>query len=236
MAASRILRNTDPSPYQFAAVGSAGDIAPPTFAPLHSLSGAGGPSAADPEPSRQAEATFEDGRQQGRADRDAEVAELQAEVDRLTADLEESQNATEQHVRIVTEAADRLSDGWTGAVRSMEPDLVALALEAAEAVLDAPLSAEQRSATEAALSGAVGSLAARAPVTISLHPVDLLHLQETGLATALESAHNGLRWEPLSKLAEGDWTVTSAEAAVRRVRTEMLGALRDRLGIDSPDA
>ena len=56
-------------------------------------------------------------------------------------------------------------------------------------------------------------------------------VQESGLAGALDDTHPGLRWEADAGLDEGDWAVSTADAAVRRVRTAMVAALRERLGL-----
>ncbi|WP_420456793.1 hypothetical protein [Rubrivirga sp.] len=164
---------------------------------------------------------------------DAETDALRAEVDRLTAALDQANDAREAASDAARQTADRLTDLWAEALRQIEPELVALALEAAEAVLDAPLSPDQRAAADHALAETVDGLAGGGPVVVAVPPVDLLHLQESGLAATLSGAHPDLRWEPSDALAEGDWSVSTSQAAVRRVRADMLATLRDRLGLDA---
>ena len=208
--------------------------APFVFGPLDGTTAAGWP-AADAAPS-QADDAFEAGRQQGADESAGRVAALEAETERLAAALAEAEQTEAERGDALRESAERLQALWAEGVRALEPALAALAVETAEAVLEAPLSDAQRAAAERALSGAIDGIAGEPPVTVSLHPIDLLHLQESGLAGALDETHPGLRWEADSALAEGDWAVSTADAAVRRVRTAMVAALRERLGLPADGA
>ena len=76
------------------------------------------------------------------------------------------------------------------------------------------------------------ALAGDAPLSVIVHPVTLLHLQETGLADSLQGAHPRLRWEPDNTIAEDDWAASTPEAAIRRIRDSMLASLRERLGLE----
>ncbi len=238
--APRVLRGLDLAPHAFAALDGPPPTPrePPAFVSLRDVVlGALPEVPVEPEPDPLApvvDAAFQSGRQAGRADRDAEVAGLRAEVERLAAALDASTQTAAEQAALVESATDRLATHWSEAVRALELDLAALAVETAEAVLTAPLSDDQRAAAERALAAAVDALAGGATVTVALHPVDLLHLQESGLSDAVQGAHPDLRWEPDSALAEGDWSVSTDDAAVRRVRTEMMGALRERLGLPTP--
>ncbi|PAP75768.1 hypothetical protein [Rubrivirga marina] len=234
----RVLRGAEPAPHRFAELTADAQVIGndlPAFVPLAGLIAAAPPEAppeATPEPPPDPAASFEEGRRAGHAARDAEVEALQAEVDRLGAALAEAEAAAEARAATVDAATERLRGLWDGAVRELQPTLAALAIETAEAVLAAPLSDPQRAATEAAVAEAIDALAGEGPVVVALHPVDLLRIEEAGLAASLGGAHPGLRWEPDPSLAEGDWTATTSVATVRRVRDEMLAGLRDRLGLD----
>ena len=232
-AATRVLRGPAPPAHTFAALGDGVPaVAPPTFVAFPDL--VESEPAAPPEPPDPAE-TFDEGRQVGRTDRDAEVEALQAEVDRLQAALADAEAAAAEadglRAEAVAEAAERLAVLWSDAVREMQPTMASIAIEAAEALLAAPLSEPQQAAAETAIAEAVDALAADGPVVVALHPVDLLRLQEAGLAASLTGAHPGLRWEPDAALAESDWTATTSEATIRRVRTDMVASLRARLGL-----
>lgn len=238
MTSTRILRDVPARPYAFAALDAeAPSPEIPSFVPLSdmttwSVSRKGAPpeSDSDPLPPAMAEA-FERGREAGRADRDDEVTTLQAEIDRLTQAQTEAAEAAEVQVAFVRDAAERLHAHWSETVRALQPTLAALALDVAEAVLDAPLGDAQRAATDGAIATAVDALAGEAPLSVAVHPVDLLHLQESGLADTLSETHPTLRWEPDSTLAEGDWSVATPDAAVRRLRATMIATLRERLGL-----
>ena len=206
-----VLRGLSPVPFVFGALGEE-------------------PAAAQ-APQRSDADAFEAGRQAGQAEHADRLAALTAEVEALRAELDAAADAEAAHQAMCRETADKLSDAWAEGVRSLEPSLAALAIETAEAILEAPLSDSQRGAAERALSEAIDTVAGGPPVTIALHPIDLLRFQETGLAGALDETHPGLRWEADSGLAEGDWFVSTADAAVRRVRLAMVAALRERLGL-----
>lgn len=229
---ARVLRGHAAPPHRFAPLPAAAAV--PAFEPLAFEPLAFGGPAAPPVSSGEAaadaealDAAFEAGREAGRAGRDDEVAALRADVERLEAEAAARAEADAATGR----AAERLAGLWEGGIRGLEPALAALAIETAEALLSAPLSGAQRAAADQALAEAVDAVAGAAPLSVRLHPVDLLHLQESGLADALSRSHGGLRWEPDNTLAEGDWTATTPEAAVHRLTRPMLGALRERLGV-----
>ena len=217
-SASRVLRGITPEPYiftQFTADGHA-VVAPP--------------EPSEPAPSPEAlEEAYARGRKDGLRERQGEVAALQEETVRLARELKdgiEDQRAFVQHT------AERLSEQWTGAIRAIEPTLAAMAIDVAEAVLEAPLADRQRDATDRAIADAVDTLAGDAPLSVIVHPVTLLHLQETGLAESLSGAHPRLRWEPDNTIAEDDWAASTPEAAIRRIRVAMIADLRERLGLE----
>ena len=236
---ARVLRGLRPPPHVFGPLGEDGPP-PAAFAPAASLADVGRPAPVrppEPEPPGGAalDAARDEGHEAGRASRDAEVAALQAEVERLTQEQTEDVRAAEAQAASTAEAAARLSALWADAVRRLEPDLAALAVDVAEAVLDAPLSDEQRAAAARALAAAVDGLAGALPVTVRVHPVALLALREAGLAEALEGQHE-VRWEPDDALDPDEWTAETDEGAVRRLRAPLFAALRDRLGLDAAPA
>jgi|GEM_PF-4119951 len=224
-SASRVLRDRVAARY--------------AFAPLV----ADAPSADDPGAVDEARAAVEAARAEGyaagaddgaaaaRAEADVEIAALRAEADRLAGAVAAAEAAADEARARAAEAAARLEAAWDAGVRALEAPLAALAVAVAEGVLEAPLSDAQQEAAHAALAEAVDAVAGTAPTTIAMHPVDLLRLQEGGLADALGAAHPALRWESDAHLAPGDWTVETPEAAVHRLRAPMLTALRERLGL-----
>jgi hypothetical protein len=183
-----------------------------------------------PEPD--ADALRAEGYAQGhaaaRAEADAEIAALTEQVRQLEAEAESGLRRLEA---FATTAAEQLRAAWETAVRTREPLLTELALSVAETVLAAPLTDDQRQGVFHVLAVAIDDLAVRAPVLVQLHPVDLLALQECGLAETLSATHPELRWETTASLDEGDWRASTDEAAVLRIRTEMLASLRERLDL-----
>ncbi|MDT7857328.1 hypothetical protein RQM47_11815 [Rubrivirga sp. S365] len=126
---------------------------------------------------------------------------------------------------------DRLGAVWRGHHERVERQLVALAVEAADLLAAAPLSAAAREATDRAVVQALEGLADGDGLTVRLHPVDFLRLQEGGVVEGASAAYPALRWTPDDAYAEGDWAAASSTAVVRRVRTELLDGLRARLDL-----
>ncbi len=131
--------------------------------------------------------------------------------------------------------AARLQEAWRAFMEKAEPMLAHLAFTTAGAILDAPLPTDVKDLATRALSRAVDRLAGEAQLRISLHPVDLLRLRESGLADELSAAHPGLEWDSDERLREGDWIVQSPAAMIRRVKEELLETLRERLGLPPLD-
>ena len=226
---ARVVRDGDISPFEFPLVGDAPASASGFVA-------WGAPSDEGPVArGRAVEAAYEEGVRAGRAE--AEAA-FQTQIQALREEVETAQAAHAEaeaaHAERTETAAAALSTQWTRAVRELEPRLVDLTLRVAEGMLGAPPSEAVRQAGLQAIAEAVDRLADGNPTTIALHPVDLLQHQESGFAETLSGAHPLLRWEPDSTLAPGDWVVSTPDAAVRRITSEALAALRDRLGLDAP--
>ncbi|GAB5537429.1 MAG: hypothetical protein Rubg2KO_36780 [Rubricoccaceae bacterium] len=220
LSTSRVLRGVRAEPYTFAAL-NAPEV-PVDERP---------PMPPNPAPSQEAlEEAYVRGRDDGLRERQDEVAALQEETVRLAQNLKEG---IEDQKAFVQHTAERLSAQWTDAIRAIEPTLAAMAIDVAEAVLEAPLADRQREATDRAIAEAIDTLAGDSPLSVIVHPVTLLHLQETGLAESLSGAHPRLRWEPDNTIAEDDWAASTPEAAIRRIRDAMIADLRERLGLES---
>jgi flagellar assembly protein FliH len=146
------------------------------------------------------------------------------------ADLQDEINA--QKAMLATDVA-HLKDCWDDFVSRCETLLAQIAFEVAEALLDAPLPESVKEATATSLAGAIEQLAGEAPLAVTLHPVDYLRLQETGVVERLEAVFQDLRWHADPDLAQGDWVVLSPTAAIRRFKQELLQDLLHRLGLPS---
>ncbi len=129
------------------------------------------------------------------------------------------------------EELEQLRQAWYAYVRQLEPLLVEMALDVAEALLDAPLAESLKGVSARVLAEAIEHLARETPIEISLHPVDFLRLQEQGVIAQLESRHPDLRWQLNPALKEGDWIVQTPAAMRRSIRQELLQTLRQRLGL-----
>ncbi len=109
--------------------------------------------------------------------------------------------------------------------------LAELAFALAEAVLEAPLPEAVRGLTEKTLLEALDLFREESTIDVTLHPVDLLRLQEHGVAAQVEATYPRLRWRADPDLAPGDWTAASPEAAVRRLQSELLDTLKTRFAL-----
>jgi hypothetical protein len=113
----------------------------------------------------------------------------------------------------------------------LERTAVELAVGVSAAILDAPLTNQARLASERALAHAAETLAGDGSLEITLHPIDLLKVQESGLQEQLKSTFPELRWTPDESMAEGDWSARSPKAVIRRIRQEMLHLIAEKLGV-----
>ncbi len=130
----------------------------------------------------------------------------------------------------------QFEDAWTQYIDENESRLVELALQLAEAIVDAPIADSLREASEEALTEAVAELAGTPPITVTVHPVDYQRLQESGLADHLTDKYDDLQLESDPERAEGDWTVASPAGAIRRRRREVIDTLRGRLSLSDSDS
>jgi len=152
------------------------------------------------------------------------------------AEAEEAVRAEARAQReALVEDAARLDAVWARYVEEREPMLIELALELAEAIVDAPLTDSLRTASEEALAEAVAELSGTPPVTVHVHPSDYERLRETELAQRLEATCEELQWAPDADRGEGDWSVVSPAGAIRRLRSEVVETLRSHLGLSAPD-
>jgi flagellar biosynthesis/type III secretory pathway protein FliH len=131
-----------------------------------------------------------------------------------------------ERIRLIEESVVRIDASWRQFLTRCEPAMVDLSFAVAEKILEAPLPDAIRRSTSRAIAEAVEQLAIDPPVSISLHPVDLLQLQEAGAVEQIEALHTGLRWEPDARLKTGEWVVRSATAVVRRLEHELMARLQ----------
>ena len=124
-----------------------------------------------------------------------------------------------------------LRDTWSSFINRSETLLLEIAIDIAQFLVDVPLPNRFSKLTEDALIEALEVLAHDVPVRLSLNPVDLMRLQETGMVKHIEEQFPTLRWDPQATLKEGNWIVQTPRQAIRRVSQEILDSLRDRFGL-----
>ncbi len=157
---------------------------------------------------------YEEGYEQGYV---AAEAALQASFDQRKAMLEED--------------VARLQAAWKETMKKSEPLLVSLAFEMVKQLLDAPLPHDVRAVSARTLAEALEQFGEDTPIEISLHPDDLSRLQAYGLTDDLQAMHSGIRWVPNPDISMGDWIAQSPDAAIRRLKDDMLNQLKSRLGL-----
>lgn len=164
---------------------------------------------------------------------DAEVARAreEARAEGYAAARRELEAEFETHKDAVRRDAEQLREAWKDFTRKTEMLLSNLAFEVAQQLLEAPLPGDVKAVSAQALTQALESLGDAAPVTFSLHPQDLERLEAYGLTEDLKQIHPRLHWEPDASLERGDWIAHSPEAAVRRLKSEVLAHLKNRLGL-----
>lgn len=144
---------------------------------------------------------------------------------------EELQSNIEQTQNDFHAGLGRLQDTWNSLIKRSETLLLEIALEIVEFLIDAPLPNRFTHATERALLEALELLSRDVPISLSLNPVDLLQLQESGILAHIKDQFPSIRLDPQSTLKEGNWIVQTPRQAIRRVSDELLANLRDQFGL-----
>ena len=133
--------------------------------------------------------------------------------------------------KLYQEGLNRLQATWSSFISRSETLLLEIAIETAQFLLDVPLPERFSKLTEEALVDALDSLSHDVPVRLSLNPVDLMRMQESGMTRLIEEQFPVFRWDPQPTLKEGNWIVQTPRQAIRRVSEELLDNLRDRFGL-----
>ena len=165
------------------------------------------------------------------AENEARVREEAFEAGRAAAE-EEMRASIEETRTTLASGLEHLNDAIRAHLKDIEPLVVKFALDVAESILADELTDGAKRAAEQDLARALEQLAGDGAIDVYVHPVDLLRLQESGFVDQVSGAISGIRWHAEDGMEEGDWSAKSSMAAVRRVRTEMLNGIRERLGLD----
>ena len=120
-----------------------------------------------------------------------------------------------------------IQDVWTDLTDQLKREIPPLLVQIASKVLGQELPRTFKQQLGPAVAEAIDELSDGGPLVVSLHPVDHLLLQESGLKDQIESATPAVNWKPDSSLHEGDWTVSSEEAMLRRFKEEVAGRLQE---------
>lgn len=144
---------------------------------------------------------------------------------------EELQSKVDQSQKDFHAGLGRLQETWDSLIKRSETLLLEIALEIVEFLVDAPLPDRFTHATERALLEALELLSRDVPISLSLNPVDLLQLQESGILAHIKDQFPSIRLDPQTTLKEGNWIVQTPRQAIRRVSDELLANLRDQFGL-----
>ncbi len=199
---------------------------PPPEAPLP---GEADDEKAEPQKNLETLKTEWDADWQKRLDAAVEAARAAGHADGYAQAQNELQADFEAQQKALAQDAAQLKTLWTEHIEASKPLLARLALDLAETILDAPLPSAVKGASERAITAAVEDLADDPPLTVRLHPVDHMRLQEAGVTEQLSAVHADLRWDPDPDLHEGDWSVSSPSGLIRRLREEIAQSLHRRL-------
>lgn len=135
----------------------------------------------------------------------------------------------EEERAAVRQDLERLHAQFDDYLKKLEPMLADLAFEVARQLLAAPLPEDVQRVSAQALTHALDTFRDAAAIDIVLHPGDLDRLEAAGLTDDIGALYTGLRWKTDETLDPGDWIVQSPEAAVRRLKQELLANLKSRV-------
>ncbi|MBX2818738.1 MAG: hypothetical protein KTR29_03625 [Rhodothermaceae bacterium] len=126
---------------------------------------------------------------------------------------------------------DRIKESWENYLKRSETILMQIALDITQFIIDMPLPKQYSDITERILNDALDQLSRETPLTLSLNPLDLLRLQESGMMDVIKDKFPALRWDPQPTLKEGNWIIQTPQQAIRRISDELLHHLKDQFGL-----
>lgn len=190
-------------------------------------------SQRDQEASEGDEATIEEIEARWQTRLEDEVSKAREEG--FNAGKASNQSEMEQTIReaasTLAQNLDAVRQAWEDHLNDSQIRLVQLAFRIARVVLDAPLPADVRRISEAAITDAIEGMVDGVPVDVAVHPVSYLRLQEAGLEEQLRAVHGKLRWRSDPTLKENEWIVQSDRSATRRLEVELLDDLQRDLSL-----
>lgn len=144
---------------------------------------------------------------------------------------QEYEKKAEQSKRAFESGLARFKVSWENYLKRSETILMQIALEITQFIIDAPLPKKYSDVTQAVLNDALDHLSHETPLSLSLNPLDLLRLQESGMMDVMKEKFPALRWDPQPTLKEGNWIIQTPKQAVRRISDEILDHLKDQFGL-----
>lgn len=160
---------------------------------------------------------------------EARAAATAAEHERQLAELQ-ARHEDEIQQAVATVAA--LVEGWGAAAAKFyedaERDLVALAVDTANAVTDRSLTDAEINAVTQSLGWAMEQLAGDGPIDVRVSPLLLDRMEKLNIMPQTETRHP-VRWHVDKALDEGDYVALTATASIRAVRAEAIERARAQL-------
>ena len=139
-----------------------------------------------------------------------------------------------EHIRLKGEFKDNLmqfQESWDNYLKRSETILLKIALEITQFIVDVPLPGHFSDITERILNETLDQLSRDTPLTLSLNPLDLLRMQESGVMELIKEQFSGIRWDPQPTLKEGNWIIQTPRQAIRRITDELLDNLKNQFGL-----
>ena len=139
-----------------------------------------------------------------------------------------------EHIRLKEEFKNNLNqfqESWDNYLKRSETILLKIALEITQFIVDVPLPGHYSDITERILNETLDQLSRDTPLTLSLNPLDLLRMQESGVMELIKEQFSGIRWDPQPTLKEGNWIIQTPRQAIRRITDELLDNLKNQFGL-----
>ena len=184
----------------------------------------------DQEQLEELKATLEEEWQQ-KVDEAVENAQKVAFDEGYNRAKEQFEKKAENSKKEFERGLDRIKESWENYLKRSETILMQIALDITQFIIDMPLPKQYSDITERILNDALDQLSRETPLTLSLNPLDLLRLQESGMMDVIKDKFPALRWDPQPTLKEGNWIIQTPQQAIRRISDELLHHLKDQFGL-----
>lgn len=168
---------------------------------------------------------------QEKLDKAVEVAQKSGFEEGYNQAKEQYEKKVELSKNEFKQGLERFRESWENYLKRSEATLLSIAMEITQFIIDVPLPQKFSDITQRVLNEALDQLASDTPLTLSLNPLDLLRLQESGMLDVMMDKFSALRWDPQPTLKEGNWIIQTPKQAIRRISDELLEHLKDQFGL-----